>query len=228
MRTVCYKEVSLKKIIGFVGCYSHDVILMLTGVLGCMGKKVLLRDRNKLHTLSVSVPVPEGVCAAETVMEYDGFFFTEREANQEETEEYEIELVDFGMEWKPEAACCSELVVITDMLLHHIRRLNEIDIPKERVRFCIMRDSFASVCKGEQEVELFLRSFPNAIECFLEPDCRDVKNRYVCESLHEYSVSKASPEMQEIIGRMAGFLCTEYSEREIRRCIKYRGRRRYR
>lgn len=225
---VCYKEVSLKRIVGFVGCYSHDVILMLTGVLRYMGKRVLLRDRNRLHTLSVSVPVPEGVCAAETVLEYDGFFFTEREADPEEAGEYEIELVDFGMEWKQESARCSELVVITDMLLHHIRRLVVTEIPKEKVRFCIVRDAFVSACKGEQEVGLFLQSFPNCVEYFLEPDHRDVKNRYVCETMHEYSASKASPEMQAVIVRMAGFLCPECSEREIRRYIKHQGRRRYR
>lgn len=219
----------MRKIIGFVGCYSHDVILMLTGALGCMGKRVLLRDRNKQHTLSVSVPVPEGVCASKTILEYDGFFFTEREECPEDAEEYELEIVDFGMDIKPEqAARCSELVVITDMLLHHVRRLGEIELPNEKVRFCIMRDAFASVCKSEQEVGRFLRSFPNCIEYFLEPDFRDVKNRYVCETLHEYSVNKASPEMQGMIYGMVDFLCPEYSEREIRRRIKYQGRRRYR
>ncbi len=219
----------MRKKVGFVGCYSHDVILMLTGALGCMGKKVLLRDRNKQHTLSVSVPMPEGVSATKTIMEYDGFFYTEQEESPEAEEDYELELIDFGMDIKPEEAeRCSELVVITDMLLHHIRRLNEIGLLKEKVKYCIMRDSFASVCEREQEVSIFLRSFPNCTKYFLAPDFRDVKNRYVCETLHEYSVSKASPEMQELIYDMVGFLCPESSGREIRRCIKRQGRRRYR
>ncbi len=218
----------MKQRIGFVGCYSHDIILMLTRALGYMGKKVLLRDRNEQHTLSVSVPIPEGMSAARTVLEYDGFLFTEQEVCENQ-EEFEIEMIDFGMEGAAkEIEHCSHLILTTDMLPHHVRRIRKIMIPREKVIACIIRDSVENLWKGEQEGRDFLRLFPNKIEYFLPPDYRDVRNRYVCETLHEYNINKASPEMQGVLYRLVGMICSDCTEKEIRRNIKHRERRRYR
>lgn len=219
----------MKRKIGFVGCYSHDVILMLTRALGSMGKRVLLRDCNKQQTLHASVPVPEGMHIEWSVLEYDGFLFTGQETGSEETEDYELEVVDFGMEgMAEELEKCTELIVITDILLHHIRRLENIGIPKEKVKVCILRDSYENVSEREPEINDFLRCFPEKTVFFLPPDIRDVRNRYVCETLHEYNINRASNDMQEVIFRLTGMVCTENSEKEIRRCVKNRERRRYR
>lgn len=219
----------MEKRIGFVGCYSHDVILMLTKVFGYMGKRVLLRDRNKQHTLQASVPIPEGTCPEKSILEYDGFLFTEQEADRQDTEEYEVEIADFGMEVNPEEAeKCQEFIVVTDMLLHHVRRLGDIRFPRERVKACIMRDSFAAICRGEQEMMMFMQSFPDKTVYFLPPDYRDMKNRYVCETQHEYSVAKASPEMQDLIYRLVELVYPDYTEKEIRRTIRRQERRNYR
>ena len=219
----------MRKRVGFVGCYSHDVILMLTKVLGCMGKRVLLRDRNKLHTLQASVPIPEGTCAGTSILEYDGFLFTEQKTDRQDTEEYEVEIVDFGMDVSPqEAELCQNFIVVTDMLLHHVRRLSDTWFPRERVLACIMRDSFAAICRGEQEVMMFMQSFPEKTVYFLPPDYRDVKNRYVCETQHEYSVTKASPEMQDLICRVVELVYPDYTEKEVRRAIRRKERRNYR
>ncbi len=217
----------MEKRIGFVGCYSHDVILMLAKVLSCVGKSVLIRDWNKHHTLRVSIPFPEGICTGQSVVEYDGFYFTEREDDCRE--KYDFELVDVGMEVTEEAVGrCSEWIMITDMLPHHIRRFADIAIPNDAVSACIIRDSFEDSCNAEPEVKRFLQLFPNKTEYFLSPDFRDVQNRYVCETLHEYSIGKASTEMQSTIFRMVGRLCPEYSEREIRHRVKRWERRRIR
>ena len=219
----------MERRIGFVGCYSHDVILMLAKVLGCMEKKVLIRDRNKLRTLQASVPIPEGICTANTEVEYDGFFFTELAPEYGKSGGYDIELIDFGMDVKKEdVKQCSELMVVTDMLLHHIRRLAEAELPEKAVSVCIIRDSFEDICKREAEVKSFLQTFPEKQEFFLPPDFRDVRNRYVCETLHEYNIRKASPEMKDMLYRIAERLCPGCSEREIRRNIRYRERRHYR
>lgn len=219
----------MRKRIGFIGCYSHDVILMLARALGCMGKQVLLRDCNELHTLSVSVPIPEGMCASKTVLEYDGFLFTGQGIDEELKEEVEFELIDLGMEnLREETAYCSELIVTTDMLPHHIRRLRKIMMPTEKVIACVIRDSSEIVCKGEAEVRDFLRLFPKRREFFLPTDYRDVRNRYLCETSHEYNINKASPEMQEMICRMVEMFCPDCTDKEIRRNVRRRERRHYR
>lgn len=217
----------MRKKVGFIGCYSNDVILMLAKVLSCMGQKVLLWDRNKLRTLGVSVPKPEGVYPAQTRIEYDGILFTEQEYCT--AEDCDIMLIDFGMEAdRKEASGCTELILLTDMLLHHIRRLQRADIPRHSVKVCVIRDATEQFCKGEKEVTEFLNLFPNRREFFLAPDARDVKNRYVCETAHEYSIRKASPEMQETIYGIAELLCPEYTGKEIEKAVKKAERRAYR
>lgn len=214
--------------IGFIGCYSHDVILMLAKVMECMGKRVLIRDRNRKRTLQVSLPVPDRLSAAETAVEYDGLFFTEQKVLCGEGD-YDVELVDFGMRGnKTEVQRCSGVVLVTDMLLHHIRDLEAEMIPKEAVCVCIVRDALEEICMEESEWKHFLQLFPNGKTYFLSPDFRDVRNRYVCETMHEYRVSKASPEMRNIIFKLAATFCTPYTEQEIRSAVRRRERGRYR
>lgn len=219
----------MKRRIGFIGCYSHDVILMLTRSMVSLGKRVLLRDCNRYHTLYASVPLPMEKNANGNALEYDGFWFTEGGTDSTVQDGFEFELIDFGMEGTEELfAKCDELIVITDILLHHIRRLERVPIPKEKVAVCVMRDSYEEVCQNEQEIKDFLMSFPDKKVFYLPVDARDVKNRYVCEMLHEYNIHKASYEMRDMIYRLTERFCPEYSEKEIRRCIKHRERRRYR
>lgn len=219
----------MREVVGFVGCYSHDVILMLAKTIGCLGKKVLVRDRNKQRTLQASVPIPEGVCLTNALVEYDSFYFTGQTGNVVTEEAYDIEIVDFGMNVDAEELTeCSCLILITDMLLHHIRRLTEIGIPKEKVKVCVIRDSFEDVCRKDPEMKVFLQSFPNQKEYFLPPDFKDIRNRYVCETLHEYNLNKASAEMKDMLYGLVEMFCHEYSGKEIRRNVRNRERRRYR
>lgn len=216
------------KRIGFVGCYSHDIVLMLAKVLAYTEKTVLIRDCNKRHILRASVPIPGNIKTEKEDAEYDGVFFTERRP-EEAMERYAFELIDFGVNVKEdEAKYCTDLIVITDMLLHHIRELEESRFPREKTKICIIRDAFEDICKKEPEVRQLLGSFTKVSEFFLPPDLRDVRNRYVCETSHEYSVSKASPEMQDMIYSIAGMFCTDFSEKEIRKKVKRSERRRYR
>lgn len=219
----------MERRVGFVGCYSHDVILLLAKILSCMGKKVLLVDRSRRHTLRASIPVPEGVDVKKNKIEYDGIFYGEAESTMEEREKYDVEIIDFGMELKKEDALgCTELIIVTDMLLHHIRYLTKAEIPGERVRVCIIRDTIGSIGRKEKAVREFLQMFPNRKEFFLPPDFRDMKNRYVCETMYEYSMRRASPEMQDAILQIAVIFCPGYEEKEIRQKIRMCERRRYR
>lgn len=218
----------MERRIGFIGCYSHDIILMLAKTLKHMEKAVLVRDCNRRHILRVSVPLPDSISLEEEEAEYDGVYFTEKLPGSTAAG-YEFELMDFGMEVNEEAVrYCTDWIVITDMLLHHIRQLEECGFPRERTRVCVIRDAFEDICMKEPEVCQLLGKFPNCKAFFLPPDFRDVKNRYVCETAHEYNVSRASPEMREMIFNVAGMLCTDWSERDIRKQVKRSERRRYR
>ena len=215
------------KRIGFVGCYSHDVILMLAKVFTCMGKKVLIRDCNKRHILRSAVPTPDGICLEHEETEYDGVFFTEQKI-EDATDRYAFELIGFGLNTDQKAVqYCTDWVVITDMLLHHIRQLQESVFSRERTRVCVIRDAFEDICEKEPEVRRLSETLPNHRDYFLPPDFRDVRNRYVCETSHEYNVSRASPEMQDMIYSIVGMFCGDCGEREIRRQVKRSERRRY-
>ena len=219
----------MERRVGFVGCYSHDVILLLAKVLSCMEKRVLLTDRSRRHTLRASIPVPEGMDAGKDKVEYDGIFYGEEESTPVERENFDVEMIDFGMEiGKEDAMGCTEVIVVTDMLSHHIRSLTNAEIPGERVRVCIIRDTIVSSGRKEKVIREFLQSFPNRIEFFLPPDVRDMKNRYVCETMYEYSMKRASPDMQDVILQIAAILNPGYSEKEIKQKIRAWERRRYR
>lgn len=219
----------MERRVGFIGCYSHDVILLLAKALNCMEKKVLLVDRNRRHTLQASIPIPEGVDMAKDKIEYDGIFFGEAESTMEEREKYDVEIIDFGMELKRDDALgCTELIIVSDMLLHHIRYLTNVDVPRERVRVCIIRDTIGSAERKEKAIKEFLQMFSNRKEFFLSPDYRDMKNRYVCETMYEYSIRRASSEMKEVILQIAAFFCPGYEEKEIRQKIRLCEKRRYR
>lgn len=217
-----------KKVIGFVGCYSHDVILMLAKVLGSAEKKVLLCDRNTQHTLGASVPVPCGISAREAVIVYDGIYFTEQNIKEELLCDYDTVLEDFGMG----GVCgnmehCTEVFVVTDALLHHIRQLSRLKLQKELVRHILIRDMAGGMRLKEKELQEFLKEFPNRREFFVPPDKRDIENRCVCETLHEYYVKNASPELQECIYAAAADICPEIPEKEFRRRIRRQEGRRY-
>lgn len=209
------------KVIGFVGCYSHDVILILAKVLSSAEKEVLLCDRNLRHTLGASVPVPGGISVKEEIAAYDGLYFTQQKINEEMLREYDILLADFGMQ-EPfrEAECCTEIFLVTDALLHHIRQLSGLELQTELVREVLIRDIPGGMYAKEKELREFLNKFPNRKERFLVPDKRDMENRCVCETLHEYHVKNASPELQEFIYQTAGRLCPEVAEKELRRRVR--------
>ncbi|MBR2408245.1 MAG: hypothetical protein IKB07_04740 [Lachnospiraceae bacterium] len=216
----------MTKKIGFVGCYSHDIILMLAKGIRCLGKRVLITDRNIKRTLAASVPIPEGLSAKEDTIEYDGVFFSEQRESEKERDSYDVEIIDYGLQVEREEIGEEiELFLITDMLLHHVRYFTEQNLPEHQVRVCILRDASEQICRKEKYIKDFLQAFPNRIEFFLPPDVRDVTNRYVCEAIHEYWIRRASPEMQDMVYKLMSLICPDYTEREIRRCVRTQERR---
>lgn len=224
---VGFKEENVQKErIGFVGGYSHDVILLLAKVLTFVGKKVLLEDRNAVHTLAASIPVPEELSGEKTTVEYDGIYFTREEGRCDVA--FDICLTDFG--WtggREEMAGCTRLILVTDMMRHHLKRLQKLSISFEGVRECIIRDAVGGTRFGEDEVKTFLAVFPKRTEIYLQPDVRDIRNRFVCESVGEYSLKRASPEMRETIVSIACELCPELTKKEIQHMVRRGERRQY-
>ncbi len=217
-----------REVIGVVGCYSHDVILMLAKVLSNMGKKVILFDCNNRHTLGASIPVPAGMSAQKAVVEFDGIYYTEKEPERGLMAGYDVCFVDMGMgNQEIKQVSCNRIILITDMLLHHIRQLHKMKFEKQLVQYILIRDAVSILMMGEKEVREFLQGFPNRQEFFLPPDRRDVKNRCLCETMHEYNIKKASPEMREFVYRIAMELCGGLTEREFCRRLRRRERREY-
>lgn len=217
-----------KEIVGFVGCYSHDVILLLAKVAGAMGRRVLLLDHNQKHTLGTCIPIPTGVCIREMEAEYDGIFFSEQELDSEMFTKYDLILIDFGTHHlHADVVFCTRFILITDMLLHHIRQLEELSFNKALVERILIRDAIAGLKMGEPELQEFLQRFPNRKEYFLLPDRRDIRNRYVCETFHEYQVKHASPELREFVCDTVREWCEEIPEKEFWKKLKQQERRGY-
>lgn len=214
--------------IGVIGCYSHDVILLLAKAVSCLGKRVYVTDRNEARVLSACRPVSEE-WKSEGYTEYRGIFFSNDACKEAPEEEEDIEFVDFGF-FPTEEGCgaCRELIVICDMHVHHIRRIREATFPRKKVKLCMLRDVIPGLLHSEKEIAVFLAELEAEKTFYLWPDDRDIKNRYVCELQHEYSLKNASADMREAIFEAVVFLFPEAEERELRRRIRQVERREYR
>lgn len=213
------------KIIGFVGCYSHDLILLLAKALFCVGKKVLVEDRNVNHTLSASVPVPLGLSSAKEIISYDGISFTETEVSDNQRKAYHFVLIDFGMAVHWEISKCNNIYLISDRLPHHLRKLKELNIPQHLVGGILIRDAVETGNDNDPDLCELMAKYSNLSTVFLKPDVRDIRNRVVCETLCDYRIKNASEQMQELVGRFTLKICGEIDEKELWKRIRRQERR---
>lgn len=214
--------------VGVIGCYSHDVILLLAKAVRCLGERVVVTDRNEARVLSACIPFSED-WKAEGYTEYNGVYFSSGPREEETDDEAGVEFVDFGFTpWLPECSQCQELIVICDMHIHHMHRIRDAAFPREKVRLCILRDVVPGLLNREKNVTEFLSGLAAEKQIYLWPDYKDIKNRYVCELQHEYSLKNASTGMREAIFEAICFLFPGTEERELRRRIRQEERREYR
>ena len=214
--------------IGVIGCYSHDVILLLAKAVRCLGEQVFVRDRNKARILSACIPLSEEQ-KQEEYTEYRGIYFSSGEEKAVTEDGTGVEFVDFGLSPRPrECDLCKELIVICDMHLHHMRQIRDAVFPREKVKLCMLRDVVPGLLSREKTVADFLEGMKAERQITLLPDDRDIKNRYVCELLHEYSLKNASEGMREAIFETVCFLFPGTEEKELRRKLRQEERREYR
>lgn len=215
------------KRVGFVGCYSHDLILLLAGALNDFGKSVLLVDRNVNHTLAASFPVPEGLSVTREVVEYDRFLYTAGKVEEKNRTETDVMLLDFGMATHWEIAGCDSLFLISDVLPHHIHRLMELHIHPEKVCHVILREVFSKEILREKELAEFLSLYAAEAPMLLYPDERDLRARMVCETHSDFRLGKASEQVRETVYQMFHFLFPQVSQKEFWKTVKYKERRWY-
>lgn len=214
--------------IGIIGCCSHDVILLLAKAVRCLGERVILTDRNEARVLSACVPLPEE-WETEPYTEYKGMFFSKEPQKKTWRNVPGVEFVDFGFgSQKAEWDLCEDLIVICDMHPHHMKKINDAQFPREKVRLCLLRDVIPELLNREKDVREFLDGLKAELRITLFPDHKDVKNRYVCELHHEYSLKNASAEMREAILQTVCLLFPGTEEKELRRRIRLEERREYR
>ncbi len=214
--------------IGVIGCYSHDVILLLAKAVRCLGERVVVTDRNEFHVLSACIPLSEER-ETETYTEYNGIYFSTDVWKEETDDAPGVEFVDFGfVSWSPECSLCQDLIVICDMHMHHMQRIRDAVFPREKVRLCMLRDVVPGLLNREKSVTEFIAGLAAEKQIYLLPDDRDIRNRYVCELQYEYSLKNASAGMREAIFEVVCFLFPGTEERELRRKIRLEERREYR
>lgn len=214
--------------IGVIGCYSHDVILLMAKAVRCLGKRVVVTDRNEERVLSACIPLSEG-WESEVYTEYNGILFSTAAWKKEAGEEPDVEFVDFGfIPQMSECSLCDELMIICDLHLHHMQQIQKAEFPREKVRLCILRDVITGLLNREKIVAEFLVGLAAEKRMYLLPDDRDIKNRYVCELQHEYSLKNASVEMRETIFEAVSFLFPDAVESTLRRKVRQEERREYR
>ena len=213
--------------IGVIGCYSHDVILLLAKAVRYLGERVVVTDRNEARVLSACIPFAEEG-KTEEYTEYNGLYFSASVRKRDAEDEQGVEFVDFGFTpQESECSQCGELLVVCDMHWHHMQRIRDAVFPREKVRLCVLRDVVPELLSREKSVVDFLAGLAAEKQIHLLPDDRDVRNRYVCELQHEYSLRNASAGMREAIFEAVCVLFPDAEERELRRKIRQEERREY-
>lgn len=214
--------------IGIIGCYSHDMILLLAKAVRCIGERVVVTDRNEAHVLSSCIPLT-GDWKSEPYTEYKGIFFSSDLQGEKTDNEEGVEFIDFGFTpTERECNLCRDLIVICDMHMHHMQRIQNAGFPRDKVRLCMLRDVDLGLLNCEKGVTDFLTALAAEKQIFLLPDDRDIRNRYVCELQYEYSLKNASFGMREAVFEAVCFLFPDTEEKELRRRIRRVERREYR
>lgn len=160
-------EIKSKKIIGFHGIESYEIMHYLSRILFHMGCKVLLVDLSETCSLTGTVPIPNGLKYKEQVIDYKGVDFS-LSTSSINNKEYNVVLVYFGFLFDPDIfRICDVIFYVTDQQHHNVKRLNKLHASINR--YLIIKDYIP--CKIRSEFiknTLTKLSIPNE-KCIILP-----------------------------------------------------------
>lgn len=118
------------KHIGFIGIDKYDIMLLLSSILSCSNKKILLVDLSESKALTMSVQKPDGFKASIFSTRIPGVDFLNGNYLPDKNE-YDFIFFDFGYNANhPYMDKCLHYIIVTDQQLHNIKRLCNLSLFK--------------------------------------------------------------------------------------------------
>ncbi|WOO36110.1 hypothetical protein R2R35_20270 [Anaerocolumna sp. AGMB13020] len=187
-----------KKILGFAGIYSYDLIFYLAVFLSALDKKVLLVDNAPYKALSDCMPIPKG-------MEEDILSCSERLELCKDTEiesvydEYDYILIDFGMNLNHKDILHSDYrFLVTDTRIHNLNALKAFS-KNNQDYYLLVRDIVKGINETYLPMLLEHKGLRGKKNYYLYLNETDIEAGSVLQYYHSFNYKKLSPEIKLLL-----------------------------
>ncbi|MGN0243130.1 MAG: hypothetical protein ACI4CT_03600 [Lachnospiraceae bacterium] len=169
------------RIMGFVGIEKYDIMLYLSRILYHLGQRVLLLDQSMEHGLRYSIP-ETGFCEGR-IVDYRGIDFGMNLPMEVYISEYDYILADFGFNLEhQDIVLCTEIYIVSDMQLHHIKSLSQLHLMNTQNRYLILKDRIPYKVRDEyvyEELGPLMLNENNSYSVYMNE--RDYQSRLNCQ-----------------------------------------------
>lgn len=189
------------KTIGFVGCDKYEILLYLSRILYHLNKKVLLVDFSETEALTQSIPIPDSLREDSSYMDYRGIDFIKgRNYYPCIEQKYDYILIDFGFNQDVLPMIpCQNLIYVTDLQLHNVKRIKINKESKEFSKFVIIKDVFPCKIKPDYILEELDSDFKEENIYILEQDAIDIRHKINSQYSQTFYFHKLSKSMKSFL-----------------------------
>lgn len=208
------------KIIGFIGIDAYDIILYLARISCNNNEKVLLVDNSLSKSLSLCIPNLNELISNTDYIDFRGIDFTSKPVGNINYDEYDKVYVSYGLYNNGHNySICNHYVLVTDIQLHNLLAIKELELDKNKVMHVIMKDVYEIIIPDSKVLKLL--NLSGEIKIYNHYlDARDIKYRVVCQEQNLISFHKISNSLKEYLYEMSKLLYPEQSMKELNNVIK--------
>lgn len=217
------------KIIGFVGCEKHDLIMYLASILQQMKESVILIDLTDEGALSEciqDVNISQEEITQPCIMDYRGIHYVPRFEHWQlrmdiitpylyhEDHEYKYVLVDFGYQTGHTALSqCDLIVSVSDMQKHNIIRIQSLMEVEGIHPIIVLRDVINCKIKPTDMIPKEYLDKENVT--VLEFDIFDFIGRIQMQYSKQLHTARVSKQLQNLLFNITQVVKPEVNEKEL-------------
>lgn len=187
-----------KKILGFAGIYSYDLIFYLAVFLSALDKKVLLVDNSPYKALSDCVPIPKGM--EEVILSCSERLELRKDTEIESVyDEYDYILIDFGMNLNHKDILHSDYrFLVTDTRIHNLNALKAFS-KNNQDYYLLVRDIVKGINETYLPMLLEHKGLRGKKNYYLYLNETDIEVGSVLQYYHSFNYKKLSPEIKLLL-----------------------------
>jgi hypothetical protein len=210
----------VNRIIGFIGIDTYDIILYLARICCNYNEKVLLVDNSLSKSLFLCIPNLAELNSNIGYIDYLGVDFTTIAAENINSCEYDKVFIYYGLHnTNSDYSICNNYILVSDIQLHTLLAINEIEIDSSKVINIIMKDVYEVMIPDNKVLALL--NLTGEVKIYTHYlDAWDIKYRVVCQEQNLTSFHKISNYLKEYLFETSKVLYPEQSRKELNNIIK--------